>query len=113
MFKFVSFITYDDDPKSYFYEIIDSDFECNALDGVATLKLSAQAAALEIFLEYKKRNYSHKDIVKNLFRFNLHLDKEYNFNFEDILNWQYKNINFSESYYQDIKDMWDKYKAFM
>ena len=116
MFKSIIYLRNDKiKTNSYIYKLIDTDFECEVASDA-----SAPSAAAAIILEYKKRNYSHDEIVKNLFRCNLYLCDEYNLSFEKELFYQnkyfnkyFKDINFSKLYYQDLKDMWDKHKAFV
>ncbi len=102
MFKSIEFIIYDKDPNYYSYKLIDTEFEC---EGVVSSSLWFGS---EIISEYKKRNYSHKEIVKNLFVYNIIMCNKCKCTFEDILNLQKY-----QEYYQDLKDMWNKYKAFM
>ncbi len=116
MFKSIEYIRFDNKIKSTIYKFIDSDFECEA--AVKNLSSKSTRAAI-IVAEYKSRNYSHKEIVKNLFICNLFICNKYNYTFEKVLSYQNKyidkdfnNINFSKLYYQDLKDMWDKHKVF-
>ena len=127
MFKSIDYLRNDKDTNFYVYKLIDTEFECEVLS--AEDKNEWEAASLEpvleivpaitaIALEYKKRNSSHEEIVKNLFEYNLHLCDKYKSDFEYMLNWQrayldahFEDINFSKLYYQDLKDMWDKHKV--
>ncbi len=115
MFKSIDYLIHDKDILSHIYKLIDTEFECEV-----ALDAAAPSAAVAIILEYKKRNNPHKEIVKNLFIYNLWVCNEYKGSFEQGLNYQnkyidkrYKDINFSKLYYQDLKDMWDKYKSFI
>ena len=134
MIKLIEYIKYYEGTKSYTYKITDSEFQCELevfplagafieAEDLQWVKRSApsDAAALvaAITTEYKRRNYSHDEIVKNLFKYNIYMS-ENKFSFEDILDWQYKytdkffkDINFSKLYYQDLKDMWYKHKMFV
>lgn len=116
MFKLIEFIRYDEDTYSYIYKLVDTDFECEV---AAAFGVGGEVTVATI-QEYKKRNYSSYQISKNLFKCNLHLSDKYKHSFEEILDQQnkdldkyFKDINFSKLYYQDLKDMWDKHKAFM
>lgn len=118
MFKSIECLRYYAKIDSYIYKIIDTNFECEM--AVPPSPLSESRSAVATILEYKKRNYSDKEIVKNLFRCNLYLCNKYKGSFEEILNRQniyidqdFKDINFSKLYYQELKGMWDKYKAFI
>ncbi len=118
MFKSIEFLRYYAEIDSYIYKIIDTNFECEM--AVPPSPLGEDRSAVATILEYKKRNYPHQDIVKNLFRCNLYICNKYNISFEEILNRQniyidqyLKDINFSKLYYQDLKNMWDKHKAFI
>ncbi len=130
MFKSIIYLrSYNDENIRYIYKLIDTDFECEVVSlavyrgrlPVGAREVSsavAMAAVVATISEYKKRSYSHKDIVRNLFR--LLICDEYNFCFEKELDYQnkfidicYKDINFSKLYYQELKNMWDKHKAFV
>jgi len=135
MIKLIEYIKYCEGAKSYTYKIIDSEFQCELEVFPLTITsfisiedlpwvnwdFAEDAAALvaAITTEYQRRNYSHDEIVKNLFKCNIYMS-ENKFSFEDILDWQYKytdiffkDINFSKLYYQDLKDMWNNHKMFM
>jgi len=114
MFKSITYLGYDDSKNNVIYKIIDTEFEqeLQIFEGACEF--------LATMVEYKRRNYSHQEIVKNLFRCNLHLCNRYKSSFEHMLDWQsnyidksFKDINFSKLYYQDIKNMWDKHKVFI
>ena len=114
MFRSLNFLKLISTKESVFY-LIDSEFECEiVLDAAATC-----IAAPCIILEYRKRNYSHSEIIKRLFRCNLYLCNKFNTKFEYILEMQYrysdrfKKVKFKKKYYQDLKDMWDKHKVFI
>ena len=70
-----------------------------------------------VITEYKKRNLS---ILPNLFLCNLYMCKEYDSSFEELIKSQnenidkyYPNINFNALYYNELKNMWLKNKAFL
>lgn len=122
MFKSIKYLRYDSLIDSHIYKLVNTDFECEIFAneqvcGAETVYLTAM-----ILLEYKKRNCPHKEIVKNLFRYNIYKCK-YQFNnlsFEKILSYQnkyfntyFKEINFSKLYYQDLKNMWDNHKCYL
>ncbi len=124
MFLSITFLQYndqEDDCTDCIYKIIDTDFICEV--DIAYPKTASEfcvIVAMIMISEYKKRNSSHDEIVKNLFRCNLFISNKYKYSFEDILKWQYrytdkfyKDINFSKLYYQDLKYMWDKHKVFV
>lgn len=117
MFKSIEYIRYDEGTKSYIYNLIDTEFKCEV---VARSADKDALAALIIISEYKKRNYSYKQIVKNLFVCNLHLCNKHGYIFEKLLGYQlkyadksFKDIDFSKLYYESVKNMWDKHKAFI
>ncbi len=112
MFKSIEYVRYDYKTKSNIYKLIDTEFECEV--GVTGSYL------VVIISEYKKRNYPHQDIVKNLFRYILYLCNKFDISFEEELHYHntyidmfFNDLNFSKLYYQDIKDMWDKHKVFV
>ncbi len=112
MFKSIYYLRYDYETDSSIYKLIDTDFECEVTMAVSSLA--------PIVIEYKKRNYSHKEILKNLLRCNICMCNEFCCTFEQGLNYEntnpdncYKDTNFSKLYYQDLKDMWDKHKVFV
>ena len=125
MFKSIKYLRYDDERKSNIYQFVDTEFECKVVYTDCLVKERLHTPI--IIAEYKKRNYSHKDIVRNLFKYLvLYINKYNKLNFEELLKWQiayldkpftfsdksFNDLNFSKLYYQDLKDMWDKYKAF-
>jgi len=110
MFKSIEYIRYDQLSYSYIYKLIDSDFECTV--SAASSSPTARRA-LAIISEYKRRNLP---VLSNLFLYNLYICKKYNYSFEESLEYQnkyvdkyYPNIKFSNIYYNDLKNMWDKY----
>jgi len=124
MFKSIEYCQYDLQTKSYIYKLVDTEFECEVelpwVVNSVTIVDSTAAETAAVIVGYKRRNYSHKDIVKNLFRCILFLCNKFNVSLEEELNCQndsidkyFKGIKFSKLYYQDLKDMWDKHKAFM
>ncbi len=85
----------------------------------AMLAMFYVAAGL-VVIEYEKRNCHHKEIIFNLIKFNVFLSNDNKYSFEDILEYlndhindHFKQLNFNEKYYQDIKNTWSKYKTFM
>lgn len=125
MFKSIKYLRYDNEIKSNVYLFVDTDFECEVVSPDCLIKERLHTPI--VIAEYKKRNYSHKDIVRNLFKyFVLYINKYNKLNFEELLNWQiayldkpftfsdhsFNDLNFSKLYCQDLKDMWDKHKAF-
>ena len=119
MFKSITYLQSDYKKDCNIYKLIDTDFECETYLAYRVSPKTAMGVA--VILEYKKRQYCHEEIVKNLFRCNVHMTYKYHHcSFEDILNWQnkyidmcFKDIDFSKLYYQELKDMWDKYKVFI
>lgn len=117
MFKLIAYLRYDDSKHIVTFKLIDTDFECEEVQVVeGASELNATMVA------YERRNYSHDKIVKNLFRCILFLRNRFFSprSFEEILDSyhtyevnHFKNSNFHEKYYQDIKDMWDKHKVFI
>lgn len=117
MFKSIEYIRYNSLTNDFIYKIIDTDFECEV---VARSADKDALAALIIISEYKKRNYSYKQIVKNLFMCNLHLCNKHGYIFEKLLGYQlkyadksFKDIDFLKLYYESVKDMWDNYKCYL
>lgn len=119
MFKSIDFFQYDKKIKSFIYKLIDTEFECNL--EIAMLETDVPRAAIVAAIsEYKKRNYSHDEIVRNLFKCNIYICNKFNHSFEKELSCQlnhidtyYKDISFAKLYYDDIKAMWDKRKVFI
>ncbi len=108
MLKSIDYLRYNKKTDSFVYNIIDTEFECNIT--VPFAGSVAKEAAIAVITEYKNRNYSHQEIVKNLFRCNLYLNNKYKYSFEESLNKQYKYL---DKYFNDLKNMYDKYKVFM
>ena len=128
MFKSIECIRYNEDANSFTYNLVDSDFECEITVSCSSVRrLNAEEVTvldtmtvIGAISEYKKRNCSHQDIVKNIFRCNLYFCNEYKYPFELLLSRQnkcidffYKDIDFSKLYYEELKTMWDKHKVFM
>ncbi len=108
MFKSITYLKFDCDTGSDIYKVIDTNFECELIVGPQAFSV---VASFFIFLaqEYEIRNYSYHDIVKDLFRCNLYLCNKFSYLFEYLLSLQNE---FTHKYYESVKDMWDKHKAF-
>ena len=127
MLKSISLSNYDYNKKLFIFKLIDDKFECDVevIDAFETLiayhvHITTGEAIIAIITEYQKRDYTSYDINKNLFKCIICLSDKYECSFDEILNWQYiyldeyyKDINFNEKYYQNIKGMWDNHKVFM
>ncbi len=139
MFKSIEYVRYDPKIDSYIYKLVDTDFECEVViaslsekiikrllanDCSVTESLSLVAGIVimtaALVTEYKKRNCYHKEIVKNIFKYNLLINNHHKYYFERLLNIEMvyidrfiKNINFSKLYYEELKDMWDNYKCYL
>ena len=114
-------VTIDVDTNYQVFNLVDSDFECELIfplqlaSKIAIGGFSSYIFGILILLEYQKRNYSHKEIVNNIFKSNLYLCGEYKvFSFEEALNCQRQYLNkFNKNYYTDLKYMYDSYKVFI
>lgn len=114
MFKSITYLRDDKETNSYIYKFIDTEFVC---DVIAPASWASSSPALAILMEYEKRNLY---ALTNIFKCNLCLSKEYNYTFEEILNLQrkysdkyYPELHFNEKYYNELKNMWDKYKVLL
>ncbi len=117
MFKFITYIRYDESKHNTLFKLTDTEFEC---EEVQVVEGASELTATMV--EYERRNYSHDEIVKNLFKCILFLRNRFfpPRSFEETLDTYYtyeityfNNLKFHEKYYQDVKDMWDKYKVFI
>ena len=127
MFEYIDYVRYDYDEDFDIYRLVDSHFECQIMVSSAATEYVTDWASgghapciASVIVEYKKRNYSHKEIVKNLFRCSLFLSIKYGYCFEDTLKWQnkyldtcFKDINFSKLYYKELKRLWNIHKVFL
>lgn len=128
MINSIEYLGFDNDLNSYIYKLIDTEFECEVSLSRVVVDASSNAALIALViritvmsaLEYKKRNYSHDEIVRNLFKCNIYICNKFNHSFEKELSCQlnhidtyYKDISFAKLYYDDIKAMWDKRKVFI
>jgi hypothetical protein len=84
----------------------------------ASTVLTAAGVALG-YKQKKKKKKSHEDICTSLFKYNIYLCNKFKCSFEEILKFEDKyidqnirGVNFSHTYYKDLKDMWDKYNIF-
>jgi hypothetical protein len=74
-----------------------------------------------IIIVYKEKKYPHQEICKNLFMGNKLLQNKYKFSsLESKLEYQnkyidqeVKGLDFSKTYYKDLKNMIDKYQLFV
>lgn len=139
MFKSIEFLRYNNKIDSDIYKLIDTEFECEVVIASLSEKIIKRLLANDcpvtesvslvagivimtaaLVTEYKKRNCSHKEIVKNIFKYNLLINNHHKYYFERLLNIEMvyidrfiKNINFSKLYYEELKDMWDNYKCYL
>lgn len=139
MFKSIEFLTYDNKIDSDIYKLIDTEFECEVVIASLSEKIIKRLLANDcpvtesvslvtgivimtaaLVTEYKKRSCYHKEIVKNIFKYNLLINNHHKYYFERLLNIEMvyidrfiKNINFSKLYYEELKDMWDNYKCYL
>jgi hypothetical protein len=128
MFKCAEYIGYDKNTNCHIYKLIDTNFECEVLAPVihyaeptmvSVSGASAVLTAAGVALGYKQKNYSHEDICTNLFKCNIYLCNKFKCSFEEILKFEDKyidqnirGVDFSNTYYKDLKDMWDKYNIY-
>ncbi len=120
MFKSIEFIdaTYNVINNLYLYEykIIDSDFVSITLISIAPapaphiVSREEVRTAGAVIKEYESRNYTHQEIIGNLFLLNMFILKKYHYyNINDILSFQshyltkdyYHEINYRK-YYDDL-----------
>ncbi len=118
MFQSIKYLNYAYDSKTklyhYNYEITDSDFISNSSVTVtAMLAAGSVAKAATLIKTYESKNYTHQEIISNLFLLNMVMLKEncywYN-NLNEILKYQntyltkeyYPESNFHEKYYDDL-----------
>ncbi len=118
MFQSIKYVNHTCNNKNnlfhYTYEIIDSDFisiSSTAAVGEASVLLADCSAATLVIKEYERRNYTHQEIIKNLFLLNIFMLKQnwYN-NINQIFEYQNKYLskkyftesNFHEKYYDDL-----------
>lgn len=131
MFKYLKYKNYNFKTDSYIYKLIDSEFEyevsvssniifdLNNL-GIDFVGAEVIEASVIIISEYKRKNYSCDDIVKNLLKHILNVSVKYKYNLNKILKLQkehmdiyIENIEFNKTYLPKLKKQVNKYKAFI
>lgn len=106
----------DADNRITYYKLIDDDFT----DTIRVCKGDGWSwGARDLIYIYKSKGL---DVVHNLFLFYLFIENEYKWNIDDMLEKHNENldkynreapVNFSEKYYQKLKDKWNRHKLFI